>query len=656
MKRLTTKTRFRIGTASILLIICTSVAAVVHLYLKNMATDRILRETEIFIGTADATRTYVKETLRPQMETLLPKDAFIPQAMSTTFVGRDIMRRLRERFPHFSYKRAALDPINPINKADRLECDMLQWFKDHPERSEWHGLIERNQRSYFARFRAIYAEAECLRCHGDPAVAPAKMLEIYGTDGGYNYQVGDVVAADTIYIPIDVTFIRIKEAAWNVFLIAGVSLVAFLGLFYIVFNRTVISEMKELLNRFHSIRDTVPTVEALPAVMSGDEFDQVKHSLEQVAEDLRATHHRLSASESKYRSLFETSRDPILITDARNRLVDINTAGCQLFGFADREEALSIETYFQLFWDTRQARSFRQKVEADGFVDGMETAMVNRHGDKLLTLASATGRTDPQGRLAGVDIRLHDITHRRQLELQMARTERLASIGQLASGVAHEINNPLGVIACYANLVAKSASVDEQVRNDIDIIQKHTTQCKSVVEALLNFARVSSPSKAPTDIGRCLKEVMEVLEPQMRKENIRRSMDLGNTPWLLTVDAAQIQQVFMNLVLNAIQAMTGGGELNVRIAPHADAGGIQVQITDTGMGIAEKNMNKVFDPFFTTKEQGKGTGLGLAVSYGIVHQHGGDIHVTSTVGKGTTITVRLPFETDGPTQGDRHDN
>jgi two-component system NtrC family sensor kinase len=120
------------------------------------------------------------------------------------------------------------------------------------------------------------------------------------------------------------------------------------------------------------------------------------------------------------------------------------------------------------------------------------------------------------------------------------------------------------------------------------------------------------------------------------------------------VDAARIQQVFMNLVLNAIQAMNGGGELNVSIASHADAGRIQVQVTDTGTGIAKKNMDKVFDPFFTTKEQGKGTGLGLAVSYGIVHQHGGDIHVTSTVGKGTTVTVWLPMESSGQKQGDRY--
>ncbi len=644
MKRLTTKTRFRIGAASILLIICTSVAAVAHLYLKNLAAERIFREAEIFIATADATRTYVKDVLRPEVQSRLPEDAFFPHAMSTSFVGREIMARLRQRFTDFSYKRAAMNPVNPINKADQLEGKMLLWFSEHPGADEWQGMIHKGSQSYYARFRAIYAEAECLRCHGNPADAPAGMLEIYGRDSGFQYKVGEVVATDTIYIPVDATFVRIKETAWNVFLIAGVTLLAFLGLFYWLFNRTVIREMKGLLGRFRSIRDTVPDSEEVRPVPAGDEFDQVKLAMERVAEDLRHTHRRLKTSEAKYRSLFETSRDPILICDDQNRLVDINAAGCQLFGFADRREALSIETFYQLFWDTRQARAFKKEVLEVGFVDGMEAAMVNRHGDKLQTLVSATGRKDGDGRLIGIDMRLHDITRRRKLERQMARTEKLASIGHLASGVAHEINNPLGVIACYANLIARSPVVDGAVRSDLAVIQKHTTQCKSVVEALLNFARVSSPSKAPSDIVQCLKNILAVLEPQMKRENILLSLDLGDGPCILTVDAGQMQQVFMNVVLNAIQAMAGGGRLEAAVERRPDQGRLWIHVQDNGHGIAEKHMSRLFDPFFTTKEQGEGTGLGLAVSYGIVRQHGGDIVVTSTVGRGTTVSVWLPLD------------
>ena len=451
------------------------------------------------------------------------------------------------------------------------------------------------------------------------------------------------------------TFVRVKEAAWNVFLIAATTLVAITGLFYLLFNRTVIGEMKSLLGRFRSIPESVQAADKEPPAVAGDEFDQVKLALEQVADDLRATHRRLRASESKYRLLFETSRDPILICDDRNRLRDINPAGCQLFGFNDRSEAVSIETFYQLFWDTRKARAFNERVRAQGFVEGMEVELVDRHGNKLTALVSATGRKDSDGRLTGIDIHLHDITHLRQLERQMARAEKLASIGQLASGVAHEINNPLGVISCYTNLIAKNDVVDDQIRGDLNIIRKHTDQCRNVVEALLNFAHGASPKKAPCDITRCLEEVLTVLEPQAKKEKVRISMDPATAPWVLTVDADQMQQVFMNLVLNAIQAMEGGGRLDIGIAHDPGRGGIWIHVADTGRGIAEKHMGRIFDPFFTTKEQGVGTGLGLAVSYGIVRKHGGDISVSSTVGKGTTVSVWLPLDPPESDQVDSHD-
>jgi PAS domain S-box-containing protein len=654
MKPLSTKTRFRVGAAVILLVVCTSVALVAYHYLKKQATARIFRETEIFVATADATRTYVKDELRPEIEALLPEEAFVPHAMSTSFVGRQIMSRLRGRFPDFSYKRAAANPVNPINAADPLEHRMLAWFSDHPDRKEWHGLIRRDDRSYYARFHAIYAETECLRCHGDPDDAPAQMLELYGRDGGFNYETGEVVAADSIYIPVDVTFVRVKEAAWNVFLIAATTLVAISGLFYLLFNRTVIGEMKTLLERFRSIPAPEQATEEEQALAVGDEFDQVKFALEQVADNLHATHQQLRASESKYRMLFETSRDPILICDDQNRLKDINPAGCQLFGFTDRSEALSIETFYQLFWDTRKAREFNDSVLARGFVESMETELVDRHGNKLTVLVSATGRKTADGRPAGIDIYLHDITHLLQLERQMARAEKLASIGQLASGVAHEINNPLGVIACYTNLIARSDAVDDQARSDLDIIGKHTRQCRNVVEALLNFAHGASPKKVRCDITRCLKEVLTILEPQAKKEEIGISVGPETEPYILTVDPAQMQQVFMNLVLNAIQAMAGGGRLDIWLTLDPGGAGISIHFADTGRGIAEKHVDRIFDPFFTTKEQGVGTGLGLAVSYGIVRKHGGDITVSSAVGKGTTVSVWLPQDQPDSNQVDNH--
>ena len=176
---------------------------------------------------------------------------------------------------------------------------------------------------------------------------------------------------------------------------------------------------------------------------------------------------------------------------------------------------------------------------------------------------------------------------------------------------------------------------------DIAIIQKHTEQCKSVVEALLNFARVSEPRKSKTDIHECIDEVLSVLEPQLQKGGITIQKKFNEEIPKLIVDPQKIQQVFMNLFLNARQAMSEGGRIVVRTFLQKDM--LAVEITDTGIGISDKNIDRIFDPFFTTKESGRGTGLGLSVSYGIIQQHGGKIEVISSPGKGSSFKILLPI-------------
>ena len=642
MKKLTIKRKFQFGAASILILFGILISVASYLYLKKAATADIYRETEIFISTADATRTYVKDVLRPTVGPLLPSNSFIPHAMSTTFVSREIMSRLKNRFPSFLYKRAAHNPTNPTNQADEFELSMLKWFNEHPDTGEWHGLIKKNNRSYYTRLRAIYAETQCLHCHGDPADAPQAMKALYSSGGGFGYNVGDVVAADTIYIPVDATFVRIKEAAWLIFLIGTPSLFLLLGLFYLLFNRTVVSELKGTLVKFRNISEPQHPDSDNSAIESRDEFEQVKGAFERVAAELKQTHDNLKASETKYRLLYETSRDAILILDKNTRLQDINEAGLNLFSFKDRAEALSIETFFQLFWDTRDAKSFFAEAQKDGFIQGHEVFMVDRSGKKLAVMISATVRLDEDGKFVGIDATVRDVTEKRRLEKYLAQTEKLASIGQLASGVAHEINNPLGVIKCYSNLIAKGQDPDAQVSQDVKIIQKHTDQCKSVVEALLNFARKSAPEMIEADIHQIIEEVLSVIERQTLKEQISVHKEFDRTIPKLTLDPQKIQQVLMNLLLNARQAITGGGDIRVRTTIRTGTNMLAIEIADTGQGISDINIDRIFDPFFTTKDPGQGTGLGLSVSYGIVKQHGGEIEIVSSPGKGSLFTVLLP--------------
>ena len=642
MARSKIKKRFNIGTACILVFFCGAVSILTYYYLRARAIDGIYRETEIYIGMAEATRTYVKETLRPEVTALVSVDDFIPEAMSTSFVGREIMGRVKARFPDFVYKRPAADPINPINRADPFELRMLEWFNANPHADEWQGLIQKNQRSYFARFKAIYAERECLLCHGDPADAPRMMKVLYGTRGGFHYNVGQAVAADAIYIPVDVAFIRVKEAAWSVFLIGGTSLFFLLGLFYLLFNRTVVSELKGLLSTFGSISDATRRSPEQFQIGSDDELDQLKTAFENVARDLKQAHDALKASESKYRLLYETSQDAIVLFDARAVIKEINPAGQKLFGIpADRSDGTA-GTLSELFGADQAAREFWHSLNRQGYVQGLELAMQDAGGNSLQVMVSATIRRDEDSTVIGIDAMFRDVTEKRRIEKYMAQTEKLASMGQLAAGVAHEINNPLGVIQCYANLIAKSQQSDTQLQSDLGIIQKHTDQCKNVVKALLNFARAAEPKRSAIQITDCIEDVLSVLQLQIEKDEIaiERHYDPGLPS--IGIDPHQMRQVFMNLLINAHQAIEKQGTIFIETA-RLSGDRIAVTIRDTGSGIPGANLEKIFDPFFTTKASDQGTGLGLSVSYGIVKQHGGDILVESTPGRGTGFTVVLPI-------------
>ena len=654
MTRFSSKTQFRLGTGLILFMFCLAVSLVVYRVGKEEAEQRVFRETEIYIAAVDATRTYVKDVLRPRMYDLIPEDDFVVEAMSTSFVGREVMHRVNDRFRSFQYKRAALIPINPESRADTLEADFIQRFNADPNLREWSGLIEKNGRNYYARLRAIYAERECLRCHGDPDDIPQPIVDLYGSNPARKaYDLGQVVGADIVYIPVDVTFGRIKRLAWVAFVIGAGCLCCLVVLFYTLFNHTVISELKGLLETFKGIAAPPKELERLNPRPPGqtDEFEQLKTAFEEAATDLKTTHDELTASETKYRELFEASRDPILIWDDAGGIRDINAAGLQLLGFEDRYTARRAGRVADLFQDPSAARRLMEEVEQAGFIKEYEVVLATHRGgtiDALLTV----NRTTAMDESPRYEVYIRDITLRKRMEKQMARTEKMASIGQLAAGVAHEINNPLSVISCYANLIEKSGDASEAVREDLEKIKKHTLSCKRIVDSLLNFARVSETRRRAADVRSGLESVLTILEQQMGKRQVAISRTYADDLPLVSIDEDKMAQVYMNILLNAVQAIDGEGAVAIATAYDRGSDTVRIAITDTGAGIAPTHLEKIFDPFFTTKKDQEGTGLGLAVSYGIVKEHDGDILVDSRPGQGSVFTLVLPANHGTESGGD----
>jgi two-component system, NtrC family, sensor kinase len=239
----------------------------------------------------------------------------------------------------------------------------------------------------------------------------------------------------------------------------------------------------------------------------------------------------------------------------------------------------------------------------------------------------------------------------RLAEAEVARGEKLASIGQLAAGIAHELNNPLTGVLTFTHLLRKKMPDGSQDAEDLDLVIRETRRCASIIRRLLDFAREKTPEKALVNLNGLIEETVRFVERSAALQQIEIAMDLDADLPPLFVDADLIKQVLMNILVNAQQAIEEHGKIVVescvkrrRLAGTSTEPGpvVEIAISDNGCGIPKANLQRIFDPFFTSKEVGKGTGLGLSVSYGIVRSHGGEIEVESTEGEGTTFRIYLP--------------
>jgi signal transduction histidine kinase len=249
----------------------------------------------------------------------------------------------------------------------------------------------------------------------------------------------------------------------------------------------------------------------------------------------------------------------------------------------------------------------------------------------------------PVGRIVLVD----DITERVALENQLAQSDKLSSIGLLAAGVAHEINTPLAVISSYAQMLSKQLRAE--ARNDarlgpiLDKITQQSFRAAEIANGLLNFSRTSTTEFRSTDLNQVIRDTLSLLEHQFKTAQILVDLDLAGELPPINGNPGKLQQVFLNLLLNAKEAMPGGGR--VRVATFVN-GHVEAIVADSGSGISPEHLKRIYDPFFTTKNVPgfkRGTGLGLAVSYGIIQEHAGKIHVESAIGAGTTFHLEFPL-------------
>ncbi|MBW1702450.1 MAG: PAS domain S-box protein [Deltaproteobacteria bacterium] len=354
----------------------------------------------------------------------------------------------------------------------------------------------------------------------------------------------------------------------------------------------------------------------------------------------------LKKSEEKYRSLVESAEDFIFTVDSDGNFQSMNSFTANFFG--GRAEEFLGKGLSSLFPE----KVAEKQLELVGLVYKLGKSVrdefeleVGEH--EIWISANFMPLKNEEGGVSAVLCIARDITESKNLERQLINTEKLASLGTLAAGVAHEINNPLGVMLGFCDLLLRKTEKGTQEFEDLKTIERQGLHCKQVVENLLSFARLEEGDSEYSDLNHCLGEIIQVVKHTLEMNDIELVLELAENISPVRGDSRQLQQVFLNLTNNALAAMAGGGTLSIRTFPERRTRKAVVQFQDDGIGIRQEDIDHIFEPFFTTKPEGEGTGLGLFVSYGIIAKYGGTIdcvsHIADFPGKpgGTTFTVKL---------------
>ena len=430
------------------------------------------------------------------------------------------------------------------------------------------------------------------------------------------------------------------------------------------------SLLKHQLNRFFG--DSLPrTEEWLSFVETVNnayaEFDADRRMLErsldlsstellQANSEMRAIIQALRESEEKYRSLVENVSIGVYrnTTGPHGHFLQANRAMVKIFGYDSIDEFMKVQVS-DLYQDPEERKLFVEEISRNGFVKDRELPLRKKDGTPIWVSVTANVERDDEGNIRWIDGVLEDITLKRRLEEQLRQSQKMEAIGTLAGGIAHDFNNILTAMIGYAGLLKTEVGHDDLLREYVDEMMVSCERASLLTQSLLAFSRKQVMSPRTVDLNKVIKKV-EALLIRVIGEDVELKTILAHRNLTVMADVGQIEQVLMNLAANARYAMPDGGILSIGTEAleldeeftKAHGYGVPgpyalVSVTDTGHGMDEKTKERIFEPFFTTREVGKGTGLGLAMVYGIIKQHEGYITVYSEPRKGTTFKIYLPL-------------
>ena len=379
-----------------------------------------------------------------------------------------------------------------------------------------------------------------------------------------------------------------------------------------------------------------------------DDNGEVAYIMESVRDVTRQKHLELALKETEdfLEKVILGSPIAIVAADRYGHILLMNPAAEEWFGYTNTF-AIRHVTAHQLYPAGTATSIMRQLKDSRGKLPSVRTTIVNAQGEEIpvdLT-ASIIYEDDEEVATVGIytDLREKLAVERKlkEAQAQLAQSEKMASLGQLAAGVAHEINNPLTGILFYANLKLEKMDADDAERPDVEAVVEDVKRCRDIVQNLLAYSRQSSPMKDIIQLNAIVNQSLSLVRDPKMFRNVRLERQFSDEMMLVHVDKNQISQVVINLVINAVSAMNGSGTLILRTHRDKTKGKAYLEVVDTGCGIAPEHLTKIFDPFYTTKAPGEGTGLGLSTAYGLIKENKGNIQVSQTSAEGTTFLLEF---------------
>lgn len=641
------QTKFLLGLAAILISFSALASVTIYFLQKKSLEEEAYQKSELVMTAMAANRSYVRKVLRPKMYEILGHDQFILEAMSSSYISRNVMERFNDTVDNFTYRRVAINSRNPDYEANAREVEMIEYFNENPVVDEWKGIVEENDHRNFVRYKPVYWEESCSHCHGEPEDAPEEIIERYGDVRGFYRETGQVYGVVSIGLPLDLNLAKMKKIAITVFATVFPSILFLYAIISIFFNRLIAQNLNNLLNIFRSSFGEGEVEVRRPRTDVVDEIFEMTTAARQMAADLQHNRKKLEdyaarmlQSKELLQSVFDGITDPVVLLDRQGIIKNVNKAFLARYSFF-LEDVLHKKIASLPFPGACPI------VECPDVFSAFPEKPITR--EKVLEsgeifLIYFYPIQDEYEQTESMVCYVKDITDQKQLESKIQQTEKIVSMGQLAAGVAHEINNPLGIILCHTELIKDEPNLSDEAREDLAVIEKHADNCKAIVASLLNFARQHKSVREVASINTIISEVVQIAANQFQQQNITIDLDLMASLPLINVDIDKLKQVFFNLIINSGQAIDENGYILISTSYIDESEAVQVVVEDNGCGIPKQMEDKIFDPFFTTKDPGKGTGLGLSVSYGIVKDHNGEINFESVEGKGTRAVVTLPVE------------